>query len=110
MSYKNRKVLSTNAHLMLASLDKKDITRSDALLLLPVVGVGIARIYTTSDLIELGEFVNGCWIAYETISCENNSGVIDVTINDDNVSKMFMIMHKQKRDEAIKLLESAMLN
>ena len=108
--FNGKNLIASDTHIMLAALDKKDVSKSDALLLLPLVGTGNVKINTSSDTVEQGEFVDGRWVTYEVVSHNNSSGTIDITITDDNISKIFMVMPKSVRDKAIKLLESTMLN
>ena len=109
VSLNGRKIVSTSAHIMLAAIDKKDIASSDAILMLPVVNPGKVTVYTKSDVVELGEFVGGGWKTFKTIQCDSEENV-EITITDNDLSKLFFITNSTKRDDAVKLLESVMLN
>ena len=108
VSYGGREIVASNAHIMLAALDKKDILCSNALLLLPI-STGTVKFNSSSDIIECGEFVDGKWNVYESIKCRNNNDV-EILITDENVSKLFFVIPGKNREKAVVLLESIMLS
>jgi len=101
-------LVSSDAHIMLTDLDKKDIACSVALFLLPVSS-GVVKIKSASDSVETGEFVDGRWKAYGR-SCGSIGDTVEITITDDDVSKLFLITSAADYDNAVGLLESVMLD
>lgn len=98
-----REIADTDTHIMLAALDKADISSSSALLLLPVFK-GMAKIGSgMADTVESGEIVDGKWKVYSCRSLGKQEGS-GLNIDMDDPSALYLIYNSDEREKAVNLL------
>ena len=93
-----RTLVETTAHIMLASLDNKDISTSQALILMPI-GAGEVAISTHLGCMAQGEFTGGIWKTYKEWHFADGDPA-KITIKPSDLSNLYLLYDENNRDTA----------
>lgn len=103
----------SSAHIMLFSLDKRDLRQSEALCLLPM-GEGKLRIRSSvlddSTRMEVGSFQDGQWVRLEEAQLSPQGGWIEVNITQDRNLSVILMAPSTQMGKAIELLTKHLEN
>lgn len=95
-----------SSHVMLFSLDQKDLLKSETICLLPM---GEGRLQLRSDVLqsvqfEAGEFQDGKWVRLEQGQLSFHNGVLDFPITQDRNLSVLLLARPGKMETAVGLL------
>lgn len=103
------KVLDTDAHLMMKGLDGEDVRKSDAVVVFPITSGWLELCNQQIDFVEAGELADGRWRVLEKIKINRSSGNIVFNIDAIKATTVLLLYRSESRNEAVRLLEEALL-
>lgn len=101
-------LLKSDTHVMLSSLDGKELSNSASVLVYPIRSGKVGLKNDLVDCVEIGEVKDGCWRSYGMLEASLQNGLVFFEMDQLSSTTLLLLYRHGERDNAVLSVETAL--